>query len=327
MALLVGSWLATFMLSYAACYAIAILRNWEIASGSELQLALERKTYLISTLVGYAFAFQLLSLFLLVFITDDLSRLFVGAMCAAGTLNVNTYGYPALILKMVNFLLAGTWLILNYVDNKAYDYPLIRVKYLLLLLITPVMLAETVILILYFLNLQPDIITSCCSTIFNAGVNGSEGDMPEGTAGVSRPVVFFLLMAVTLALGLYVAFNRGRWSYLFAILSGVTGIASITTLISVFSLYFYELPTHHCPFCIMQGDYHGIGYPLYITLFGGTVTGIGTGVIAPFSEIKSLGGIVPNVQRRLALASVLCYTIFTVIVIVTMMTSNLIMEV
>ena len=49
-------------------------------------------------------------------------------MCAAGSLYANDYGYPTLIVKLVNFLLAGIWLILNYVDNQGYDYPLIKTK-------------------------------------------------------------------------------------------------------------------------------------------------------------------------------------------------------
>ncbi len=83
-------------------------------------------------------AFELLSLFLFIYTADTLSSLFVGAMCAAGSLNVNGFGYPAVILKIVNFLLAGLWLIINYTDNKAHDYPLIKIKYGLLLFITPI---------------------------------------------------------------------------------------------------------------------------------------------------------------------------------------------
>ena len=67
------------------------------------QLILERKTYLISTLLTYLLGFELLSLFLYVFTADQLHTFFVGAMCAAGTLYVNGYGYPALILKVVIF--------------------------------------------------------------------------------------------------------------------------------------------------------------------------------------------------------------------------------
>lgn len=58
-------------------------------------------------------------------------------MCAAGTLYVNSYGYPVLILKVINFLFAGLWLIVNYTDNRGYDYPLIKIKYLFLLILTP----------------------------------------------------------------------------------------------------------------------------------------------------------------------------------------------
>jgi len=46
-ALYVASFLMSFMISYSAYYGIQILRRWDIKSGSELQLVLERKTYLI----------------------------------------------------------------------------------------------------------------------------------------------------------------------------------------------------------------------------------------------------------------------------------------
>ena len=136
LALLAGSLLTVSILLYACWYGIEILRRWDIHSGSELQLSLERRTYLISTIMAYALGFQLLSLFLFVYTADHLSSLFSGAMCAAGTLNVNRWGYPTLIMKIVNFLAAGVWLIINSTDNSANDYPLIRKKYALLLPIT-----------------------------------------------------------------------------------------------------------------------------------------------------------------------------------------------
>ncbi|MCD8478146.1 MAG: hypothetical protein LRY68_09925, partial [Sulfurospirillum sp.] len=35
---------------------------------------------------------------------------------------------------------------------------------------------------------------------------------------------------------------------------------AIVSLILFFSTYVYELPTHHCPFCLLQSDYYGVGY-------------------------------------------------------------------
>ena len=128
LALYAGSFMVSFLVLYALLPAWQVWRRWDLNSGSEEQLAVERKTYLISTLLAYAFAFELLSLFLYIFTAEQLHTYFVGAMCAAGSLYVNAYGYPTLILRLFNFLLVGLWLILNYVDNRAPDYPLIRKK-------------------------------------------------------------------------------------------------------------------------------------------------------------------------------------------------------
>ena len=80
---------------------------------------------------------------------------------------MNIYGYPAFILKLGNFILAGLWLILNHADNRAYDYPLIRKKYLLLLFVTPFVIAETFLQIRYILELEAKVITSCCGSLFS----------------------------------------------------------------------------------------------------------------------------------------------------------------
>jgi len=125
--LLLASALTALFVAGGAWFAVGVLRGWDSGSGSERQLALERRTYLISTLLAYAFGFQLLGLFLFVNTADALAGLLVGAMCAAGTLNANAWGYPALGLKVATFVLGGVWLVVNAVDNRAEDYPLVRV--------------------------------------------------------------------------------------------------------------------------------------------------------------------------------------------------------
>jgi hypothetical protein len=161
LALLLGSLLTCLMILYAGWYGVRILRGWDLSSGSELQLELEKRTYLISTLLSYALAFELISLFLFIFTADRLHPLFTGSMCAAGTLNANGFGYPLLLPKIVYFLLAGVWLILNHADNRGFDYPLIRIKYTLLVPIVPLALLELLYLFSYFSGLHADVITSC----------------------------------------------------------------------------------------------------------------------------------------------------------------------
>jgi len=323
-ALYVASILISFMVLYSASYGVQILRKWDIRSGSEGQLILERKTYLISTLLTCVFGFELLSLFLFVFTVDRLHTFFVGAMCAAGTLYVNGYGYPALILKSVNFLLAGLWLILNYADNRGYDYPLIKKKYFFLLILTPLILAEMILQASYFLRLNPNIITSCCGSLFSVGEQSFTSGMVALPISPMK-IAFYLAMALTVASGLYF-YRESKGAYLFCASSAMTFVISLASILSFISLYFYELPTHHCPFCILQKEYAYIGYPIYVTLFGGTISGMGVGVLMPFRNRKSLSEVLPSIQRRLAVASVILFVLFVAIVTYGLVFSGLIFE-
>jgi hypothetical protein len=320
-ALLLGSLLTAAMMLYGAHYGVRILRSWDLSSGSELQLGLERRTYLISTMMSYAFGFQLLSLFLFLYTADKLNTLFVGAMCAAGTLNVNAFGYPTILLKIVNFLLAGLWLIVNHTDSRAWDYPLIRKKYRLLLVILPFILAETMAQAVYLLSLRPNVITSCCGTLFSSEAPG----MSASLASVSPEhahAALYTSMAVTFGSGLYFHI-KGRAGSLFSLASLATFIVAIVALISLISLYIYELPTHHCPFCILQREYGYLGYPMYLSLLAAAVCGTGAGAIARFRAIESLAGVLPPMQRRLTMTSLLCFGIFLAISVWAMVTSNL----
>ena len=312
-ALLTGSLLVSLMIAYAAFWGYKIIEGWDLRSGSERQLALEKKTYLVSTLMSYAFGFQVLSLFLFVYVADDLHRLFVGAMCAAGTLNVNEYGYPAVVLKVLNCLLAGVWLILNHTDNQASDYPLIRKKYALLLVILPFLLYEAGQLWSYFLNLKANVITSCCGSLFSTEEEGVAAGLAALPA-VPMQVIFFGSMALVLGSG--VAFlASGRGSGLFAVAGTLAFPVSVAALIGFISLYFYELPTHHCPFCILQREYHYVGYLIYAALMGGGVAGAGTWALMSFRSVPSLEAVVPHIQKRLAGAGLAFYAVLTTVVI------------
>jgi hypothetical protein len=322
-ALLTGSLFVTLMVVYAACWGWKIISRWDLRSGSEQQLALEKKTYLISTLMAYAFGFQILSFFLLVYVADDLHRLFVGAMCAAGTLNVNENGYPAVVLKVLNCMLGGVWLILNHTDNRAADYPLTRKKYSMLIAIVPFVLFETEQLWSYFLNLKANVITSCCGSLFSAGEEG----VAAGLAAlpiIPMQVTFFGIMTITLASGAYYLL-KGRGGELFALAGTLAFPLSTAALISFVSLYFYELPTHHCPFCILQKEYGYVGYPIYVTAMGGGITSAGTLALMRFRRVKSLAEALPNIQRRLAGGALALYGVFMGLVIYRMAFSDFIL--
>ena len=95
LALLFASAVTVAMLLGAAPFAVDVFRHWDITSGSERQLQLERRTYLMSTLVAFIMATELLALLLFVFNADKMASMFVGAMCAVGALNARRVWFPS----------------------------------------------------------------------------------------------------------------------------------------------------------------------------------------------------------------------------------------
>jgi len=320
----VASLVVSGALVYAAYYGIQILRKWNLQSGDEFQLILERRTYLISTILTFMFGLELMSLFLYVFTANNLCPLFVGAMCAAGTLNVNPYGYPTLLLKIVSFLFSGLWLILNHADNQAYDYPLIKKKYLLLSLIVPFSLLETVLQGAFFLNLKANVITSCCGSLFSSEQVKGVGSELAALPIVPMMWIFYLGMGCLLSSGIYF-YLKGKGGYLYSTITFVMFGVSLASIISFISIYIYELPTHHCPFCIVMEEYDYIGYLLYLPLFGAVVTGTGIGVLLPFRGVESLRAIMPGLIKKLTLTSLTLYAAFTAIVVYKIAMSNLVL--
>ena len=323
-AIVLSSLLVTAYAFYASFFGLQIVRRWDIRSGSERQLELERRTYLISTVVAYLFGLGLFSTVLFVYTGDHIHSLFVGAMCAAGTFNVNAFGYPLLVLKILNFFLCGLWLIVNYADSQGADYPIIRSKYRFLMVITLLMALDTWLTLNYFGALKANVITSCCGTLFSTDNQSIAGDL-AALPSMGTKVFLFLGVALVMRSGIHF-FITGRGGRVYSFLSTGLFVFSIAAIIAVISVYFYELPTHHCPFCLLQAEYHYIGYPLYLALFTAGITGAGVGVIDRFRDVPSLKAVVPRLQKRLCLTSMVGYIIFIAISVYPMIFSDFKLE-
>jgi hypothetical protein len=317
-ALILGSGITLLLLFAAAALGMKILSAWDMKSSSEEQLILERRTYLVSTLVQYGLLFEIISIFLFIYTADDMHSLLVGAMCATGSLNANSYGFPVLYAKIVSVFLSASWIAVNYIDTRAEDYPLTRTKYTLLLFIVPVVFAGYVLQLQYFGHLDPNVITSCCGVLF------SEGGPKIASSLASLPVrrteiVFFSLFFIMVAFGIMAA-KTGRKSYTvpLSIVSALFFAVSIIAIISFISLYFYQLPSHHCPFDILQSEYYYVGYPLYAALFTGSFFGMMTGIVEPFKKIRSLSAMIPAIQKRWAFIAISGATVFVIIVLIPM---------
>jgi hypothetical protein len=321
-ALLLASATGALLLAACAPYALRVLRGWDLASGSEYQLRLERRTYLVSTLVAFVLAAQVLALLLFVFNADRMAVMFVGAMCAVGTLNANAFGFPALLAQMAVFFLACTWLILNHLDTRAEDYPLVRVKYRFLLAITPLLALAAWLQLRYFLGLKADVITSCCGSLFSEGaaLAGDLAGFPPGPAMLA----FYGTLAATLAGGA-ACLKTGRGAPAYAAASVIAFAISLAGIVSFLSLYAYEHPHHHCPFCLLKPEYGYQGYALYLPLFGAAAAGLGAGAVAPFAGVASLARQAPALSRRLVSVSMALFAAFAAIASLIILRSNLVL--
>jgi hypothetical protein len=286
-------------------------------------LRLERRTYLLSTLLTFVFATQLVSLLLFIFNADKMAVMFVGAMCAVGTLNANDYGFPALISQIVVFFLAAVWLVVNHVDSRAYDYPLVRVKYRLLMGILPFVMLAFALQLIYFLNLKADVITSCCGSLFSSDAKTLAADA-SALPLLQALWLFYGALLTVIVVAVLHARKLGA-AYFVAASSAAAFVAALTGILSFVSLYVYEHPHHHCPFCLLKPEYDYQGYWLYLPLFAATAAGLGVGAIQPFARVSSLAVIVPQMSRRLAWIAALGFAFFTAVATFMVADSNLIL--
>lgn len=325
LALIAGSSIVLVMMLYAAVTGFRILATWDFESSSEKQLILERKTYLVSTLAGYALGFEIVSGLLFLYTVDDLHQLFVGAMCATGSLNANPVGWSALGVKALILLLAPLWIAFNRFDQQAGDYPIIRPKYVGLLLLTPLVALDLVLQVRYFSGLEPEIITSCCGALFSQSGSGVASEL-VGLPVRPMMVVFYLGVAAFVATSVACLLNGARGlRYLLGAISVAVLLISLASIVSFLSLYIYELPTHHCPFDMIQQNYSFIGYPIYLTLFAGVYFGLLPGVFHPLRKIPSLTERVAAAEPRWLVAGLVFMLAFVCIASWPVMFGSLIM--
>ena len=273
--------------------------------------------------MNYILGFLIISTILFIYSVDDIHKLFVGAMCATGSLNANPVGWYALVVKIAVSFMAGLWLILNHLDQKAEDYPLIRLKYMLLAVFLPFIFLDSFLQLRYFLGLNPDIITSCCGSLFNVS-GGTVASTLTGLPVKATMVVFYSGFSLLFILSiLCLLWHNPLLKYFLSTVAVAYLFVAIASIISFVSMYIYEIPTHHCPFDILQKEYNFIGYPLYVSLFCGIFYSLLPGIFKPLERIPSLKMCVQKIERSWIIVSMSCLTLFTFITTYEVIASNL----
>ena len=253
--------------SLAFFYSVKISLFYDASLATQKQYKLEKESYLGATIIKYLLGVKIPLFLFFIFTLDKLSVIITGAMCGAGVIDATEYGTQLLVLKLLNLYLFCYWIVLHNEDMNYEDMPYTRRKFTLFIVIFFLFIAEIFLEYFTFSSIDPSEVVDCCGVIYSASSTSyiSYFLALDNSAIIGSFYGIYFLMLIS-----YVV----KQKELFSVFNLLFLIISLLSLIAYFGTYIYELPTHKCPFCLLQHEYNYVGYFLYALLFMGTFSGI-----------------------------------------------------
>lgn len=250
--------------SISLYWAIKISLDFDINNTTSYQYNLATRGYLVAVIIIFILSVKLPIFLYFIWTMDSLSSIVPGAMCAAGIVSGSDYGTFMLSLKIFNLFFLCGWLLLNYYDLKSPNSVYMKLKFYLFQPLFLLLVVEFILELAHFSKISTQTPVACCSVIF------SQNDINSLPFYQTNEFIigFFLLFFI-----FYVIAGFFKRPILFGIFSFAFAISTIYALIRFFSPYIYQLPTHMCPFCMLQSDYYYVGYIIYILIFLGILSG------------------------------------------------------
>ncbi len=276
------------LLCVALLHSIIILKNYKKDLATEYQYKLEKRSYLVVTVISFALVVKIMLLVFFTYTLNELSNIVPGAMCAAGVIKANRYGESVLILKIIIIMLTFLWITLNHQDHISKNYPFFKQKMYFFIAIFILIAFELSLEVLFLTNISTQTPVLCCSTIYKNidDIN----PLPFNLSTIQLVILFYLLSISVIIL----AYLKKR-IVLFIFSLFYTYIAYYA-IVYFFSTYVYELPTHKCPFCLLQSDYHYVGYLIFGSLF--------------ISTFYALSASIYKFANKNFNKVIICYTVF-----------------
>lgn len=240
------------LLSIAFYFSLSIIKNWDFNKTTNKQYKLEKTSYLVILIISFTLIVKIVLFPYFAYSLDNLSNIVPGAMCAAGIVAANEFGQINLALKILILFFIGVWLIINSLDLKEKTYPFTKKKYFLYIFIFILSIVELFLDFSFLENISTKEPVMCCSVIF--GVNNTGSKIPFDLSISNLLIVFYLLYILTTILSLQ------KSSFLNLIINFMFLYIGYYAVTYFFSTYIYQLPTHQCPFCMLQKEYYFVGY-------------------------------------------------------------------
>lgn len=246
-----------FFMSFTFILSVKIVKNWDYKSLDLKQYDLLDKVYLSSILTSFVLVLKIILFFLFLYAIDDLSNVIIGAMCSTGVFLSAKYGFISLFMKSFVIILCLLWFLLFIKNQNSKNMEYTKKVYMFFIVLYIFAVFEFFLSLYMFLSINTDKVVSCCSTIFSQASSSSYSQVLFSLNDKYILVLFIISFLLT--------FFKNR--YLLALFGSMFFVITILSIISYFSPYIYELPSHKCPFCIFKKEYYYIAYLLYSLCF------------------------------------------------------------
>ncbi len=243
-------------------WAVKISLEFDINNTSNTQYSLATKSYLVAVIMVFVLIIKLPIFLYFIWTMNSLSDIVPGAMCAAGIVSASKYGTTMLGVKIVNLFLLCGWLLLNRYDLNSPKSAYMKLKFFLYQPLFLLLVLEFILELTHFSKISTHTPVACCSVIFSQNNINTLPFYQEN---------WFILGIFALFLLVYIISGFFKRPILFAFSSVAFALSAIYAIVRFFSPYIYELPTHLCPFCMLQKEYFYVGYVIYILLFLGVL--------------------------------------------------------
>jgi hypothetical protein len=254
------------LLFVAFIVSVKIMLKWDFESFTPTQFVLEKQSYLVTTITLFVFIVKFLLVLYFVFSIDTLATIVPGAMCGAGVITANEYGSYLLILKLLILFFLTLWIFVHTYDIQTKNHKYFKEKSWIFSFIFILLVIELILDFLYFTHIETHQPVSCCSALF--GQLEGANPLPFGLNITMLLVLFYMLYTLIL---LSLSINQ---NLLYIVSNLLFIVIAYYTVVYFFGIYIYELPTHKCPFCMLQSEYYYVGYIVWGSLFLGSYIGL-----------------------------------------------------
>ncbi len=256
--LLLSDFILLFLQFSVLYIVIQIIFKWNFNLHTSFSYKLENRSYFAMLIIYFTTIIKLLLYPYFIYTLDTLSSIIPGAMCGAGVISANIYGEKLLIFKTIILFLGGIWIVVNNLDIKQkHTYFMINKSKIYLVLFF-FYIVEFMYEVLFFTHLSTASIVTCCSAIYSTNATNA---LPFGINLKILLILFYFSAILIFWANIKQKYKISFFCSLFFF------YIAYYAVIYFFGPYIYDLPTHHCPFCMLQKDYYFIGYFIFGSLF------------------------------------------------------------